>query len=69
MKEIRCNSCNALFGKEDKGQLTIKNRDLYRYIEGGSVWGPCRGCGSEVEWMASDDSEGTGQTGFEDRTG
>lgn len=50
MKDIHCQNCEALFGKESNGVLTIKNRDLYRYVEGGKVWGPCRGCGNIVSW-------------------
>lgn len=49
MKDIKCENCGALFGKENDGVLTIKNRDLYRYIEG-KASGPCRGCGNTVEW-------------------
>jgi hypothetical protein len=54
-KDIRCPECDVLFGKEiqpkEGGQiLTIKNRDLYRSMLGGKVWGPCRGCGTTVIW-------------------
>jgi hypothetical protein len=49
-KEIRCPVDNVLFGRELDGTLSIKNRDLYRTIEGGRVYGPCRGCGNMVEW-------------------
>lgn len=56
-KDIRCSVCDALFGKEiaapDDNQekiLTIKNRDLYRSVKGGKVWGPCRGCGNTIVW-------------------
>lgn len=48
-KNIVCPQCKTLFGKETDGVLAIKNRDLYRQIEG-KVWGPCRGCGFIVEW-------------------
>lgn len=49
MKEVKCNTCGTLFGKESNGVLAIKYRDLYRSIEG-KAWGPCRGCGNVVEW-------------------
>lgn len=59
-KDIKCPQCGTLFGKEvaidpDKDEnsepiLTIKNRDLYRSYKGGTVWGPCRGCGITVKW-------------------
>jgi hypothetical protein len=42
-KEIRCPACGVLFGRELDKSLSIKNRDLYRTIEGGKVSGPCRG--------------------------
>lgn len=56
--DIKCQQCGTLFGKEvsiegeSKGSeiLTIKNRDLYRSFRGGSVFGPCRGCGMTVMW-------------------
>ena len=51
MKDVKCQNCGALFGKESNEVLTIKNRDLYRYIDKGRVWGPCRGCGNVVEWQ------------------
>lgn len=59
--EIRCQDCNTLFGKitEDEGGnkvLQIKNRDLYRYISDGIVWGPCRGCGKRIEWSSEYDA-------------
>ena len=54
-KDIKCPQCGALFGKEVSIKetdriLTIKNRDLYRSYKGGTVWGPCRNCGSTVKW-------------------
>ena len=49
-KEIRCPVDNVLFGREIDGVLSIKNRDLYRVFEGGTVRGPCRGCGNIVAW-------------------
>lgn len=60
--EIRCDDCNTLFGREtaaDDGLiiLQIKNRDLYRYVSGGTIWGPCRGCGKRIEWTPEDDSK------------
>jgi hypothetical protein len=60
--EIRCIDCNTLFGRVTAGQsgeviLQIKNRDLYRYIVGGKIWGPCRGCGRRVEWSGENDSK------------
>lgn len=59
--EIRCDDCNTLFGRvtrNDTGEsiLQIKNRDLYRYIDGGKVWGPCRGCGKRIEWQPENDA-------------
>jgi hypothetical protein len=58
--EIRCEDCNTLFGRETAGDdglviLQIKNRDLYRYVSGGIIWGPCRGCGKRIEWTGDDD--------------
>jgi hypothetical protein len=50
VKEVKCQNCGTLFGKESNGVLAIKYRDLYRSAEGGKVWGPCRGCGNVVEW-------------------
>ena len=49
-KNVWCSLCSTLFGKESDGVLTIKHRDLYRSFEGGRVYGPCRGCGTIVEW-------------------
>lgn len=62
-KDIKCQQCGTLFGKEvyledpdgksdptEDSILTIKNRDLYRSYKGGKVWGPCRGCGMTVAW-------------------
>lgn len=59
--EIRCEDCKTLFGRiniEPNGEkvLQIKNRDLYRYIMGGKVWGPCRGCGKRIEWVSPNDA-------------
>jgi hypothetical protein len=51
-REIRCPVDNVLFGVEVNGVLSVKNRDLYRTIEGGRVSGPCRGCGNTVVWEA-----------------
>ena len=52
-REIRCPVDNVLFGVELNGEsLSIKNRDLYRTVEGGTVTGPCRGCGNIVKWEA-----------------
>jgi hypothetical protein len=61
-QEIRCDDCNTLFGRVTSGSdneqiLQIKNRDLYRYVAGGAIWGPCRGCGKRIEWIADNDSE------------
>lgn len=50
MKEVKCQNCGTLFGKESDGILTIKYRDLYRSFNGGKAKGPCRGCGNEVVW-------------------
>ncbi len=49
-KDIRCLNCGTLFGKQVDKSLSIKHRDLYRNIDGGVVWGPCRGCGLIVTW-------------------
>lgn len=49
-QEIRCPNCGVLYGVAAAGVLTIKYRDLFRYIEGGVVRGPCRGCKVIVEW-------------------
>jgi len=54
--DVTCPSCGALFGKQNGNTLHIKNRDLYRSIDGGRVWGPCRGCGVEVSWSADSDN-------------
>lgn len=61
--EIRCSDCNTLFGRVTQDDITgapvlqIKNRDLYRYVSGGQIWGPCRGCGKTVEWIGEDDDK------------
>ena len=54
--EIRCpyEGCNSLFGTVENGILTIKNRDMWRHVEGGIVYGPCRKCGSTIVWRADD---------------
>jgi hypothetical protein len=49
MEDVKCQKCGTLFGRETDGVLTIKHRDLYRSVDG-RVWGPCRGCGANVEW-------------------
>jgi len=48
--EFRCPNCGVLFGVMEDGVLTIKYRDLFRYVHEGRVSGPCRGCKSHVEW-------------------
>lgn len=46
---IKC-VCGALFGiEQDDGSLAIKYRDLFRTVRG-SVSGPCRKCGADVNW-------------------
>lgn len=48
---IVCPSCECLFGYETQpGVLSIKHRDLFRTIRGGTVTGPCRRCGAQVAW-------------------
>jgi hypothetical protein len=49
-EEIRCPNCGVLYGMYEDGVLTIKYRDLFRYVKGGTVSGPCRGCKTTVEW-------------------
>lgn len=52
-REVRCPVDDVLFGVELDGvSLSIKNRDLYRIITGGTVEGPCRGCGNKIVWEA-----------------
>lgn len=48
--EIRCPACGCLFGVEHEGRLNIKHRELFRTIENGPVYGPCRRCGTQVRW-------------------
>lgn len=62
MKDIVCQNCKTLFGKEVNGVLTIKHRDLFRHIVG-TVTGPCRRCGFEVKWSSDDDNAGARPTG------
>lgn len=51
MKQVKCPSCGTLFGVEQPdGSLSIKHRDLFRQVRGGTVSGPCRKCGAEVRW-------------------
>ena len=55
--DIKCPHCGTLFGREtveDDGWtlLTIKYRDMFRMTRDGIVYGPCRGCGSAVEWRS-----------------
>lgn len=61
-KDIKCPQCGTLFGKEvntpqggHEPILTIKNRDLYRSFKGGTVFGPCRGCGITVRWPTNEE--------------
>jgi len=66
MKDITCQNCGTLFGKEvEGGVLNIKHRDLFRSIKG-EVKGPCRRCGTQVLW-SSNDNTGTRQTSIENR--
>lgn len=52
-REVRCPVDDVLFGVEvNPSTLSIKNRDLYRTIQGGRVSGPCRGCGTQIVWEA-----------------
>lgn len=55
MRDIKCQNCQTLFGKEVDGTLSIKHRDLYRTIVG-KVEGPCRRCGTKVIWSSEDGS-------------
>lgn len=55
MKQIKCPSCQTLFGIEVDGVLNIKHRDLFRRIKG-SCEGPCRRCGAQIKWSNDDDS-------------
>lgn len=53
-RDVKCPDCSTLFGKEADRSLAIKHRDLYRTIVGGTVSGPCRGCGRIITWGSVD---------------
>lgn len=52
-RSVTCPSCDTLFGYETApGVLSMKYRDVYRTVKGGTVEGPCRRCGATVTWSA-----------------
>ena len=50
-QQVTCPNCDTLFGIEtERGVLSMKYRDVYRQVRGGTVTGPCRRCGTVIQW-------------------
>lgn len=62
IRDVKCDQCGTLYGKESTKDgwtvLAIKYRDMYRMVWQGQVTGPCRGCGDTVVWQSRKVSKG-----------